>query len=181
MSIGTLEGSLLYGGKKGDEESREAIGFVDQEDNLMGTLTVYEAVLFSAFLRLPDKIPMQEKAARVMQVLADLRIQHVADSFIGIKGRRGISGGEKRRVVVACELVKVPSILFLDEPTSGLDSFNAALLVDCMRDLATRNKTNVVMTIHQPRSNVYTSFDKNLVLNQVSMCAAADTRLLTDN
>lgn len=122
---GDLSGALYYGGKQrgadpaADETAREAIGFVDQEDNLMGTLTVFESVLFSAFLRLPDGMPMADKAARVMQVLRDLRIAHVADSFIGIKGRRGISGGEKRRVVVAMELVKVPKVLFLDEPTSG--------------------------------------------------------------
>lgn len=169
---GALGGDLYYGGKArgadagADEAAREAIGFVDQEDNLMGTLTVFESVLFSAFLRLPDATPMPDKAARVLQVLTDLRIAHIADSLIGIKGRRGISGGEKRRVVVAMELVKVPAVLFLDEPTSGLDSYNAALLVDCLRDLAFRHRTNVVMTIHQPRSNVFTGFDRNLVLNQ---------------
>ncbi len=169
---GETSGRLFYGGRQfgadagADEEVREAVGFVDQEDNLMGTLTVYESVLFSAFLRLPDAMSMEGKTKRVLQVLQDLRIAHVADSFIGIKGRRGISGGEKRRVVVAMEMVKVPAILFLDEPTSGLDSFNAALLVDCLKDLATRNATNVVMTIHQPRSNVFTGFDRNLVLNQ---------------
>lgn len=152
-----------------DERVRESVGFVDQEDNLMGTLTVYEAVLFSAFLRLPDRISVEGKTERVLQVLQDLRIAHVADSMIGSQGRRGISGGEKRRVVVAMEMVKVPAVLFLDEPTSGLDSFNAALLVDCLRGLARRNATNVVMTIHQPRSNVFAGFDRILVLNQGEM------------
>ena len=124
---GTVGGRLFYGeggkefGKDGkeDERIRESVGFVDQEDNLMGTLTVFESVLFSAFLRLPDGMSMDRKTKRVLAVLQDLRIVHIADSLIGIKGRRGISGGEKRRVMVAMEMVKVPAILFLDEPTSG--------------------------------------------------------------
>jgi len=124
---GVVGGRLFYGeggqefGRDGgeDEKVRESVGFVDQEDILMGTLTVFESVLFSAFLRLPDGMSMEGKTKRVLQVLQDLRISHIADSMIGIKGRRGISGGEKRRVVVAMEMVKVPAILFLDEPTSG--------------------------------------------------------------
>jgi len=124
---GTVGGRLFYGeggkefGMDGgeDERIRESVGFVDQEDNLMGTLTVFESVMFSAFLRLPNAMSMEGKTERVLAVLQDLRISHIADSLIGIKGRRGISGGEKRRVMVAMEMVKVPAILFLDEPTSG--------------------------------------------------------------
>jgi len=124
---GSVGGRLFYGeggkafGREAevDERVRESVGFVDQEDNLMGTLTVFESVLFSAFLRLPDGMSMEGKTKRVLAVLQELRISHIADSVIGIKGRRGISGGEKRRVVVAMEMVKVPAILFLDEPTSG--------------------------------------------------------------
>lgn len=184
------------------EEVRERIGFVDQEDNLLGTMTVFESVLLSAVLRLPDNMPLAAKAARVMRVLKDLRLSHVADSYVGSKTKRydqtdsshgtphppplirlvivlpaclsgryvydvrGISGGEKRRVMVAMELVKVPSVLLLDEPTSGLDAFNANLLVTCLKDLAARKATNVIMTIHQPRSNIFTSFDRLLVINQ---------------
>jgi len=145
---------------------RDDIGFVDQEDNMLGTMTVYEAVVFSALLRLPEAMPLDQKVARVLRVLKDLRIQHIADSYIGSIGHRGISGGEKRRVMVAMELVKIPKVLFLDEPTSGLDSFNASLLVDCLRDLAAHHKTNIVLTIHQPRSNIFHNFDRLLVLNK---------------
>jgi energy-coupling factor transporter ATP-binding protein EcfA2 len=81
---------------------------------------------------------------------------------------RGISGGEKRRVMVAMELVKVPSVLFLDEPTSGLDAFNASVLVQCLRDLAQRRHVTVVMSIHQPRSNIFYSFNRLVLLSKGS-------------
>jgi hypothetical protein len=70
--------------------------------------------------------------------------------------------------MVAMELVKVPSVLFLDEATSGLDAFNASVLVECMRDLALRRRTAIIMTIHQPRSNIFYSFDRLTLLNKGS-------------
>lgn len=80
-----------------------------------------------------------------------LKIDHVADRFVGSKGQRGISGGEKRRVSIACELVTMPSILLLDEPTSGLDAHSAFVVMDTLKQLAVSLKTAVVCTIHQPR------------------------------
>jgi len=67
---------------------RDHIGFVDQEDHLIGTMTVYEAVLFSALLRLPDEMAIETKVGRVLRVLKELRIQHIADSYIGSVGHR---------------------------------------------------------------------------------------------
>lgn len=67
---------------------KDEIGFVDQEDNMLGTMTVYEAVLFSAVLRLPEPMPLETKVARVLRVLKELRIQHIADSYIGSMGHR---------------------------------------------------------------------------------------------
>ena len=110
-------------GKKVDEsEYRRVVGFVDQEDTLMGTLTVYETVLYSALLRLPREMGMAEKKMRVLETMQELGILGIRDSRVGESGQRGISGGEKRRVSIACELVTSPSILFLDEPTSGTSS-----------------------------------------------------------
>jgi len=68
--------------------------------------------------------------------------------------------------MVATELVKIPKILFLDEPTSGLDTFNASLLVQCLKDLGDHYNTNIVMSIHQPRSNIFHSFDRLVVVNK---------------
>jgi ABC-type multidrug transport system fused ATPase/permease subunit len=79
---------------------------------------------------------------------------------------RGISGGEKRRVSIACELVTSPSILFLDEPTSGLDAYNAYNVIECLVTLAKTYKRTVIFTIHQPRSNIVALFDRLVLLAQ---------------
>jgi ABC-type multidrug transport system ATPase subunit len=117
---GTVGGVTMVNGREiSDEDFRRVCGFVDQEDTLMRTLTVYETVLYSALLRLPREMSNQAKEYRVMETLSELGIMGIKDSRIGDSGHRGISGGEKRRVSIACELVTSPSILFLDEPTSG--------------------------------------------------------------
>ena len=83
----------------------------------MGTLTVREHLNFVAKLRLPSLLPESYKLERVDQVLKELKISHIADSFIGTEMTRGISGGEKKRVAIASELITDPLILFLDEVT----------------------------------------------------------------
>lgn len=85
----------------------------------MPTLTVYETIMYSALLRLPRHMSYEDKKARVMETMVELDILHIANRRIGTAGSRGISGGEKRRVSIACELVTGASVLFLDEPTSG--------------------------------------------------------------
>jgi ABC-type multidrug transport system ATPase subunit len=104
-------------------------GFVDQEEMLAPSLTVRETLLFSANLRLPESVTRLEKQSIVDATLEELGISHIAHSRIGGNGKRGISGGEKRRVSIGIELVTSPSILLLDEPTSGLDSYNAQMVV----------------------------------------------------
>lgn len=81
-----------------------------------------------------------------------------------VLGSRGISNGERRRVSIAQALLKAPSVLFLDEPTSGLDSYNAYLVAETLSRLAKETGTTVVMTIHQPRSNIFALFDCMLLL-----------------
>lgn len=162
---GTPSGEFLVNGRfVPDAAYRAVIGFVDQEDALMPTLTVYETILYSALLRLPREMSAAAKDLRVMETMAELGILHIKDSLIGQEGRRGISGGEKRRVSIACELVTSPSILFLDEPTSGLDSFNAFNVVECLTNLAREYNRTIVMTIHQPRSNIVALFDQLILL-----------------
>ncbi|KAI8446743.1 hypothetical protein BY996DRAFT_6422045 [Phakopsora pachyrhizi] len=93
-----------------------------------------------------------------------LKNRNRADVFIGKSGRRSISGGEKRRVSIACELVTSPSILFLVEPTIGLDSFNAYNVIESHAGLAKNYKRTVVFTIHQPQSNILALFDQLILL-----------------
>lgn len=162
---GMVGGTTLVNGREvRDEEFRSVMGFVDQEDTLMSTLTVYETVLYSALLRLPREMSYEAKKFRTLETMNELGILGIKDMRIGDSGRRSISGGEKRRVSIACELVTSPSILFLDEPTSGLDSFNAFNVVDSLVSLARDYNRTVIFTIHQPRSNIVALFDQLVLL-----------------
>ncbi|SCU98007.1 LAFA_0G14818g1_1 [Lachancea sp. 'fantastica'] len=164
---GKVTGSVKVNGcELSKQKLSKIIGFVDQEDYLLPTLTVYETVLNSALLRLPRKLSFAAKQKRVYQVLEELRIFDIKDRIIGDDFDRGISGGEKRRVSIACELVTSPSILFLDEPTSGLDSNNANNVIECLVRLALHYNRTLVLSIHQPRSNIFNSFDKLVLLSQ---------------
>jgi ABC-type multidrug transport system ATPase subunit len=118
---GQVTGDMYINGREVPDEEifRRVVGYVDQEDTLLSTLTVYEAVLYSALLRLPREMSHQAKVYRTLETMNELGILGIKDSRIGESGKRSISGGEKRRVSIACELVTGPSILFLDEPTSG--------------------------------------------------------------
>ena len=129
------------------------VGFVPQQDILPAKLTVYEAILFAARLRLPESIPVSEQVARVDDVIEKLGLSHVRNVRIGDGEKRGISGGEMRRVSIGLELVARPDILLLDEPTSGLDSVSASKVARVLHGLAhdPENPTAVIASIHQPR------------------------------
>ena len=164
---GQVEGSFYVNGEKiPDNNYRTVIGFVDQEDAMFPTLTVHETIMTSALLRLPRDMGILVKEQRVHEVERQLGIYHIKDQLIGSEegNGRGISGGEKRRVGIACELVTSPSILFLDEPTSGLDAFNAFNVVECLVTLAKTYNRTVIFTIHQPRSNIVALFDQLILL-----------------
>lgn len=102
-----------------------------QDDNLIGTLTVRETISYSARLRLPDKMGRPEKRALVERTIIEMGLQDCADTVIGNWHLRGISGGEKRRVSIAVEILMRPRLLFLDEPTSGLDRYINFFLCSC--------------------------------------------------
>ncbi|KAG0056470.1 hypothetical protein BGZ89_002105 [Linnemannia elongata] len=164
---GKVSGHILLNGKQVHEsEIRRAVGFVDQEDTLPATQTVWEAVLFSAMLRLPEAMPIHRVHERVAEVIEMLGLTHCKDRQIGNVTARGISGGEKRRVSIALELITRPPILILDEPTSGLDSYSAHMVVQQLCKLAASKTTTVIMTIHQPRSDIFYMFDQTLVVSK---------------
>jgi ABC-type multidrug transport system ATPase subunit len=164
--VGMTSGDFYLNGEKiRNEEFKSVIGFVDQDDTLLPTLTVHETILDSALLRLPKEMSRGSKEQRVEDVERQLGIYHIRNQKIGSEETgRGISGGEKRRVGIACELVTSPSILFLDEPTSGLDAFNAFNVVECLVNLVKNYNRTVVVTIHQPRSNIVALFDQLVLL-----------------
>lgn len=162
---GTVGGTITVNGRTvSQKEYRRVIGFVDQDDYLMPTLTVYETIVASALLRLPKSMSDHSKKLRALETMKELGILGIKDQLIGNEEKRGISGGEKRRVAIACELVTSPSILFLDEPTSGLDAYNAFNVVESLIKLSRSFNRTVVFTIHQPRSNIVALFDKLVLL-----------------
>lgn len=164
---GKVTGEVYVNGRELDDKTyRRVVGFVDQEDTLLPTLTVYETVLISALLRLPREMSYDAKVYRTLETMNELGILGIKDSRIGESGKRSISGGEKRRVSIACELVTGPSILFLDEPTSGLDSYNAYNVIDALKTLAKQYNRTVIFTIHQPQSNIVALFDRLLLLGR---------------
>ncbi|KAG0332216.1 hypothetical protein BG004_001337 [Podila humilis] len=176
---GSVSGHIYVNGRTvSHQEYKRVVGYVDQEDTLMPTLTVYETILYSALLRLPRDMSPEAKHFRVMETMSELGILAIKDMRIGSSGQRSISGGEKRRVSIACELVTSPSILFLDEPTSGLDSYNAFNVVECLVTLARTYNRTVVCTIHQPRSNIFALFDQLVLLAKGHLIFSGETKNL---
>lgn len=173
---GRVTGDMWVNGRELDRPTfRRVMGYVDQEDTLLPTLTVYETVLYSALLRLPREMSYEAKVYRTLQTMEELGILGIKDSRIGESGKRSISGGEKRRVSIACELVTGPSILFLDEPTSGLDSYNAYNVIEALKTLVRQYNRTVIFTIHQPQSNIVALFDRLLVLAKGQLVYAGET------
>ena len=139
--------------------------YVKQEDIFYTQMTVRETLLFAARLRLPASIPLSAKKARVDALLTKLNLISAADTIVGDVRRRGISGGERKRLAIGCELLSDPHLLFLDEPTSGLDAFQAQQVVSALKTLADDDGVTVIMSIHQPRGSIYNMFDDLLLLS----------------
>ncbi|KAH7663175.1 Sulfate-transporting ATPase protein [Dioscorea alata] len=158
-----LSGTILLNGHK-TKLSFGTAAYVTQDDNLIGTLTVRETIMYSARLRLPDKMPIEEKRALVEGTIMEMGLQDCADTVIGNWHLRGISGGEKRRVSIALEILMRPRLLFLDEPTSGLDSASAFFVTQTLRGLSRDGRT-VIASIHQPSSEVFELFDQLYLLS----------------
>eukprot|EP00873_Tetraselmis_striata_P023562 jgi/Tetstr1/443826/TSEL_003280.t1 len=164
-SVISVEGDILFNGKKPGKSMKRKMGFVLQDDLLYPDLTVYETLYYAAQLRLPKTMSKAEKNERVAKVITALGIDKCQDTIIGGFMRRGVSGGERKRVSVGHELLINPSIIFLDEPTSGLDSTTALALVTTLHGLAQGGRT-VVTTIHQPSSRMFQKIEKLMLLSE---------------
>ncbi|KAF4314702.1 hypothetical protein G195_011647, partial [Phytophthora kernoviae 00238/432] len=164
-----FSGELLLDGKKRSKGYRRIAAYVQQDDSLYSTLTVRECISYSAQLRLPASLSDSAKSTMVDRVIAELNLTHVANSRIGSvangSGKRGVSGGERRRVSIGMELVTSPQILILDEPTSGLDSSSAHSVVQLVKDLAGHGRI-VVLSIHQPSARSFLLLDQIMLLGK---------------
>jgi ABC-type multidrug transport system ATPase subunit/pSer/pThr/pTyr-binding forkhead associated (FHA) protein len=155
------EGYVLLGGEDlyaRFDEFRGQIGYVPQDDIMHPELTVSQAVWFGARLRLPRDYSDAEIERRVATVIDELGLTGCEHVRIGSADRRGISGGQRKRVNVALELITDPPMLVLDEPTSGLSSTDALALLKLLRRLAQGGKT-IVLTIHQPGAEAMRQLD----------------------
>ncbi|KAL7877559.1 hypothetical protein SRHO_G00042020 [Serrasalmus rhombeus] len=146
---------------------KKSIAHVRQDDRLLPHLTVRETLLFVAQLRLPTHFSQAQKDQRVNDVIAELRLRQCANTRVGNDYIRGVSGGERRRVSIAVQLLWNPGILILDEPTSGLDSFTAHNLVITLSRLARGNRL-VLLSVHQPRTDIFQLFDLVVLLSSGS-------------
>ncbi|EGF82438.1 hypothetical protein BATDEDRAFT_86245 [Batrachochytrium dendrobatidis JAM81] len=159
-----VDGSVTFDGQPPQSfYSNGSVGYVQQYDYLMPYLTVRETLRYCAELRLSKTIAHHEKLNLVEEVILELGLKECADTIIGNDWRKGISGGEKRRVSVGCELLLNPSVLFMDEPTTGLDSFTSLNLMETLVSLSRRGRT-VLISIHQPRSDIFKLFDSVILL-----------------
>lgn len=158
-------GTIEFGGSVPSEDViRSVISYVAQTDDaLLPTLTVRETLFFAAQLRLPSWISSDDKKKRAESVLLKLGLRDCADNLVGNDLVKGISGGEKRRVSIAIQILTDPRILLLDEPTSGLDAFTANSIMEVLRGLAEEGRT-VILTIHQSRSDLFRYFGNVLLL-----------------
>jgi len=166
-------GEVTINNKPADRNILKVLaGYVPQDDILYGSQTVYEAIMFYAHLKLPH-LSMEEKDKRVRNLIDALGLTKVIDSFIGFVGaeaassglQRGISGGERKRTSIGCQLITDPALLFLDEPTTGLDSFAAEAVIRVLARQLQLGRT-IIFTIHQPSTDVLKLFDQLLIIAQ---------------
>ncbi|KAF2640204.1 ABC transporter-like protein [Massarina eburnea CBS 473.64] len=158
-------GTMTFNGLAPSEDVVHAIcSFVTQDDDaLLASLTVRETLQYAAGLRLPKWMSKEQKTQKAEEVLLKMGLKDCADNLIGNDLIKGISGGEKRRVTIAVQILTEPRILLLDEPLSGLDAFTALSIMDVLRGLANEGRT-LVVTIHQPRSDLFSHFGSMLLL-----------------
>ncbi|XP_056148263.1 ATP-binding cassette sub-family G member 5 [Lampris incognitus] len=162
---GTLHGEVFINGRKLKREKyQDCFSYVLQSDNLLSHLTVEETLTYTAQLALRKHSAVGIKK-KVSAVMAELSLSHVAQSVIGGRVFPGISGGERRRVSIASQLLQDPKVILLDEPTTGLDSMTANQIVVLLAELAKRDRI-VVVTIHQPRSELFRVFSRIAIMSR---------------
>ncbi len=143
------------------------MGYVPQDDIIHRDLTVGEALYYTAKLRLPDDYSDADIETCVGNVLDQMGLSAVRDVLIGSAERKGISGGQRKRVNLAMELLTEPLVLFLDEPTSGLSSEDALMVMKVLRSLADSGKT-ILLTIHQPSLDIFRMLDNLAIISKDS-------------
>ncbi|KAG6519629.1 hypothetical protein ZIOFF_023126 [Zingiber officinale] len=173
-----LHGSVLLNGKK-RRLDYGAVAYVTQENVFLGTLTVRETIAYSAHLRLPGHMRKAKVAEVVEATIHEMGLQECADRTIGNWHLRGISGGEKKRLSIALEILTRPRLLFLDEPTTGLDSAAAFFVMQTLKQMAVDGNKAIISSIHQPSSEVFGLLDDLCLLSSGETVFFGDSKLAT--
>ncbi len=164
-SLMPQEGTITINGHDIAEPAAKAlIGFVPQDDLLIEELTVYQNLWFTAKLCFEGMSP-QDIDRRVMKTLKDLGLDAAKDLKVGSAINKYISGGQRKRLNIALELIREPAILFLDEPTSGLSSADTEKVINLLKEQTLKGKL-IIVNIHQPSSDVYKLFDRLWLLDK---------------
>ncbi|XP_054724470.1 protein white-like [Uloborus diversus] len=159
-----VNGEVLINGENVGQHMARLSAYVQQDDLFIGTLTVREHLVFQALLRMDQHLNYHERMKRVGEAILELGLTKCVDTTIGVAGtKKGISGGEAKRLAFAAEVLTNPALMFCDEPTSGLDSFMSQSIISVLRNMAGGGRT-IVCTIHQPSSEVFEMFDQLLLL-----------------
>ncbi|MBP47726.1 MAG: hypothetical protein CMH53_07290 [Myxococcales bacterium] len=146
------------------------IGYVPQDDIMHPELTVREVLFYTARLKLVGDVSDADIHAKIDSVCADLGLKGVLETLVGTPEQKTLSGGQKKRVNLAMELLTDPKILFLDEPTSGLSSADTVNVMKLLRKMADERGIAIVITIHQPSTTVYRLMDKVIYLKSGRLC-----------
>nr|RBR01087.1 hypothetical protein FVER53263_10580 [Fusarium verticillioides] len=163
VTMGVITGDILVNGLSRGKSFQRTTGYVQQQDIHLETSTVREALRFSAVLRQPTAVSIQDKVDYVEEVINLLEMGPYANAVIGVPGK-GLNVEQRKRLSVGVELVAKPeALIFLDEPTSGLDSQTAWAIVSLLKKLADHGLA-ILCTIHQPSGIIFQQFDRLLLL-----------------
>ena len=159
-------GSIRINGFDTNAESEKingVIGYVSQDDLLIEELTVYQNLYYNAKLCFSG-FSEEEIDKRVMDTLESLGLDQRKDLRVGNVLEKTISGGQRKRLNIALELIREPGVLFVDEPTSGLSSRDSENVIDLLKELSLKGKL-IFVVIHQPSSDIYKMFDKMYIMD----------------
>ncbi|KAF7843299.1 pleiotropic drug resistance protein 1-like [Senna tora] len=163
---GYIEGNITISGYPKRQETFARIsGYCEQNDIHSPHVTVYESLLYSAWLRLSPEVDSETRKMFVEEVMELVELNPLRQSLVGLPGVSGLSTEQRKRLTIAVELVANPSIIFMDEPTSGLDARAAAIVMRTVRNTVDTGRT-VVCTIHQPSIDIFEAFDELLLLKR---------------
>ncbi|KAF8403238.1 hypothetical protein HHK36_011339 [Tetracentron sinense] len=163
---GYIEGSISISGYPKNQATFARIsGYCEQNDIHSPHVTVYESLLYSAWLRLALEVKTETRKMFVDEVMELVELNPIRNALVGLPGVDGLSTEQRKRLTIAVELVANPSIIFMDEPTSGLDARAAAIVMRTVRNTVDTGRT-VVCTIHQPSIDIFEAFDELLLMKR---------------